>query len=153
MKHRNYTYPTAAERSRERAARKLGCILSRHRIARGLPVPKQGPVDIDHLVKPGKRLGHAFSIPLHPWYHRGVVPYPCTSKAEARELYGAAVSDGSKAFLASHGVTRMDLYIETQRLLGLPVETVPTKILPRRLPEMWEDGTPPTVDYDNDCAP
>jgi len=131
MMHRNYTFPTRDERQREARARKLGCILSRARIAKGLPVPKQGSVDIDHLVKPGKRLGHAFSIPLHPWYHRGVVPYPLTSKAEARELYGAAVSDGSKAFLASHGVTRMDLYIETQRLLGLPVESVPTKIFKR----------------------
>lgn len=137
MMHRNYTWPTKDDRQRERAARKLGCILSRRRLAAGLPVPKQGPVDIDHLVKPGKRLGHSMSIPLHPWYHRGVVPYPCTSKAEARELYGAAVSDGSKAFLASHGVTRMELYAETQKLLGLPVESLPTKIMPRReaLPE------------------
>jgi hypothetical protein len=132
MRSRNYVFPTKEEQARERAARKLGCSLSRIRMAKGLPVPKQGPVEIDHLVKPGKRLGHAFSIPLHPWYHRGVVPYPLTSKPEARELYGAAVSDGSKAFLESHGVTRMELYVETQRLLGLPVETVPTKIMPRR---------------------
>jgi hypothetical protein len=131
VRSRNYVFPTKDERERERSARKLGCILSRVRKAKGLPVPK-GAVEIDHLVKPGKRLGHAFSIPLSSWYHRGVVPYPLTSKPEARELYGAAVSDGSKAFLESHGVTRMELYVETQRLLGLPVETVPTKILPRR---------------------
>lgn len=142
MRSRNYVFPTKQERDRERAARKLGCILSRIREAKGLPVPKKGAIEIDHLVKPGKRLGHAFSIPLHSWYHRGVVPYPCTSKSEARELYGAAVSDGSKAFLESHGVTRMELYVETQRLLGLPVQTVPTKILPRREAKTEADQRP-----------
>jgi hypothetical protein len=131
MMHRNYTYPTKADRDRERAARKLGCILSRDRMARGLPVPKQGPVDIDHLVNPGKRLGHGYSIPLHPWYHRGVVPYPLTSKEEARERYGASVTDGSKAFLASHGVTRLELYQMTQGLLGLPTELPKSKIFKR----------------------
>lgn len=132
MMHKNYVWPTKAERERERRARKLGCIISRIRDAKGLPFPKKGPVEMDHLVKPGRRLGHGYSIPLHPWYHRGVVPYPCTSKAEARELYGAAVSDGSKAFLASHGVTRWDLYVTTQGLLDLIADLPPTKIVPRR---------------------
>ncbi|HEU4601780.1 MAG TPA: Ref family recombination enhancement nuclease, partial [Steroidobacteraceae bacterium] len=83
--HKNYVWPTAAEREREKAARKLGCVLSRLRIARGLPVPGKGPVHIHHLVKPGKRYGHGYSIPLHGWYHEAIVPYPYTSKDEARE--------------------------------------------------------------------
>lgn len=130
--HKNQTWPTAAEREREKAARKLGCVLSRLRAAKGLPVPKKGPVHIHHIVKGGKRLGHGYTVPLHGWYNAEVVPYPYTSKYEAREVFGASVKHGSKAFLESHDITEWDVYVETQRLLGLPVETVPTKILPRR---------------------
>jgi hypothetical protein len=134
--HKNQTWPTAADRARERAARKLGCVLSRNRAARELPVPepRKGSLHIHHLVMPGKRYGHSYSIPLHSWYHEAIVPYPYTSRAEARAAFGATVKDGSKAFLESHGVTQWELYDETQRELKLPVERPPTKIMPRRLP-------------------
>jgi hypothetical protein len=138
MWNKNQTWPTAAERARERAARKLGCVLSRNRIARGLPVPepRKGSLHIHHLLKPGKRYGHGYSIPLHSWYHDAVIPYPLTSKTYAREKFGASIKQGSKTFLADHGVTEWELYDETQRLLGLPAERPPTKIFKREaLPE------------------
>jgi hypothetical protein len=133
MMHKNYVWPTKVEREREKAARKLGCVLSRLRAAKGLPVPKKGPIHIHHLVKPGKRYGHTYSVPLHSWYHEAVVPYPCPSKAEARQCFGASIKHGSKAFVADHELTEWDLYDETQRLLGLPAERPPTKIVPRRV--------------------
>lgn len=133
--HKNQTWPTSAERAREREARKLGCVLSRNRVARGLPVPelRKGSLHIHHLLKPGKREGHGYSIPLHSWYHEGVIPYPFASRSEAREAFGATVKDGSKAFLESHGVTQWDLYEETQKLLKLPADRPASKIVPRRV--------------------
>jgi len=135
MWHKNQTWPTPADRAREREARKLGCVLSRNRVARGLPVPepRKGSLHIHHLLKPGKREGHGYSIPLHSWYHEGVIPYPYTSRSEAREVFGATIKDGSKAFLESHGVTQWELYDETQKLLKLPAGRPATKIMPRRL--------------------
>lgn len=135
--HKNQTWPTPADRAREKAARKLGCVLSRNRVARGLPVPdpRKGSLHIHHLLKPGKRYGHGYSIPLHSWYHEAIIPYPFTSKTEAREAFGASIKQGSKTFLADHGVTEFELYDETQRLLGLPVDRPPTKIFKRDAPQ------------------
>jgi hypothetical protein len=137
--HKNQTWPNAAERARERAARKLGCVLSRNRVARGLPVPepRKGSLHIHHLLKPGKRYGHGYSIPLHSWYHEAIIPYPYTSKAEARAAFGASVKQGSKVFLADHGVTEWELYDETQKELKLPADRPATKIMPRRLPDAF----------------
>jgi hypothetical protein len=131
--HKNQTWPTTAERAREREARKLGCVLSRNRAARGLPVPepRKGSLHIHHLLKPGKRYGHGYSIPLHSWYHEAIIPYPFTSKTEARAVFGASIKQGSKVFLADHGVTEWELYDDTQKLLKLPIERPATKIFKR----------------------
>lgn len=132
MMHRNYVRPTREEQARMDRIKKMGCILSKLRAAKGLPVPR-GKTEIQHLVKPGKREGHLYTICLHVYYHQGrPIPYPCDSRAEAREFYGASVADGSKAFLESHGLTQWDLWEMTQGELKLPCDRPASKIVPRR---------------------
>lgn len=135
--HKNYIRPTALEQIQMRAAKKAGCILSAYRRERGLEVPKPGRLDTHHLKNGNKRMGHGFVICLHSWYHERVVPYPAQSIEEARERYGASLKDGSKAFLASHGITERGLWELQQTRLGLSTEWPASKIMPRRevLPE------------------
>jgi len=130
--HKNYVRPTALEQIRINAMLKFGCIISAVRKARGLEVPTRGRNEVHHLVEGNKRLGHGYTIVLNAWYHRGVVPYPATSKEEARARYGAALSDGRKAFRASHGFDDRDLWVDTQGRLGMSCDMPLSKIVPRR---------------------
>jgi hypothetical protein len=130
--HKNYIAPTREEKARNDRVMKMGCILSAYRTQQGLAVPK-GKTELQHLIKPGKREGHLYTICLHVWYHRGIVPYPFQSRAEAREVYGASITQGSKAFLEDHGITQWDLWELTQGKLGMPAERPITKILPRKI--------------------
>lgn len=130
--HKKYVRPTALEQIRIDAMLKGGCVLSIYRTAQGLTVPERGKIEVHHLVSGNKRMGHTYTIPLRSFYHRGVVPYPAQSKEEARELYGAALSDGSKSFLKSHGVDDLELWKYLQILLGMSTDLPPSKILPRR---------------------
>ncbi len=131
MMHKNYVRPTALEQTRINAMLKFGCILSAVRKSRGLEVPTRGKAEVHHLVDGNKRLGHEYTIVLNSWYHRGVVPYPATSKEEARARYGAALSDGRKAFRASHGFDDRDLWVDTQGRLGMPCDLPLSKIYKR----------------------
>jgi hypothetical protein len=130
--HKNYVRPTALEQIRINAMLKFGCIVIATRKARGLEVPARGKNEVHHLVEGNKRLGHGYTIVLNSWYHRGVVPYPATSKKEARARYGAALSDGRKAFYASHGFDDRDLWVDTQGRMGMSVQMPTSKIVPRR---------------------
>lgn len=112
-----------------------GCILSMLRREKGLPVPEYGGLEIHHLKDGNKVLGHLYTICLHGWYHRAE---PCGGlrRDEMRELYGASLADGSKLFLASHGLTDRDLWIEQQKRLGGILEFPPSKVFRRAiLPE------------------
>lgn len=131
--HRNYVRPTAWEKLRIDAVMKGGCCVSLRRTEMGLAVPTSGRVEYHHIVEAGKRLGHLYGIPLHEWYHRGVVPSPARSKKEARERYGASLADSKRAFAASHGLTERELWESLQRALGQSTEWPATKILPRRV--------------------
>lgn len=135
MMHRKYIRPTALEKIRIDAMLKFGCIVTATRIARGLEVPARGKAEIHHLVEGNKRLGHGYTIVLNSWYHRGVVPYPATSKKEARARYGAALSDGRKAFRASHGFDERGLWVDTQGRMGMSCDMPVSKIVPRRVPQ------------------
>lgn len=132
MMSRNYVRPTRDEQARMDRIKKMGCVLSKLRAEKGLPVPR-GRVELHHLVKPGKREGHNYTVALNTYYHQGrPIPYPCDSRTEAREFYGASISDGSKAFLESHGVTQWDLWEITQTKLGASTERPTSKIIPRQ---------------------
>ena len=134
MMHRKYERPTADEKRRMDAMMRLGCIVSMARAKQGLSFPLKGRVECQHLIMPGKRFGHLYTIPLHEYYHRGIARYPHSSLSNdaLREMWGAALTMGKKAFQADHG-TEAELWRETQRLLGLSDELPKTKMLPRRL--------------------
>lgn len=131
--HRNSVPPTKAEQARIDAMMLHPCVLSLYRLRKHKSIPYQGAgVECQHITRGRKRLGHLYTIPLHPWYHRGVVPYPLQSAAQARLRYGASLADGSKAFKESHGVDEFDLWKLQQEEMGLPAEMPASKILPRR---------------------
>ena len=132
MWHLNLIRPTIIEKWRINTMMDMGCILSRWRRAQGLQVPEGGEVECHHLVQATRRLGHWYTIPLNVWYHRGIVRYCATFRVEARELYGASLVDGRKAFAASHGITEIELWNYLQGLLGMSAEMPASKIMPRR---------------------
>lgn len=129
--HKKYIRPTAWEQLRIDAVMKGGCRVSLRRTEMGLAVPTTGRVEYNHITEGGKRLGHLYGYPLHEWYHRAVVPYPARNKAEARKLYGASLADGSKAFVASHGLTERELWESLQRAMGMSTEWPESKRVPR----------------------
>ena len=131
--HKRYVRPTALERIRSNAARKAGCILSAYRREKKLPVPSSGKTDLHHLKDGNKRMSEVYTIPLHSWYHERVVPYPCESIEEARARYGASLKDGSKAFVASHGITERGLWEMVQTRMGMSTEWPASKIFKREL--------------------
>lgn len=140
--HRKYVRPTAYEQMRIDAMMKSGCYLSRLRRAMGLAVP-DGVFECHHITRGGKRLGHIYTVPLHEWYHRGVVPKDCRNKKEARRRYGASLADGSKAFKASHLLDEFELWQSLQRAMCMDDSLPSSKIYKRpeahsealRLPE------------------
>lgn len=129
--HKGYVKPTAWESMRMNAIRKSGCILSMLRKAKGLEVPNNR-VEIQHIKDTTHTLGHAYTICLDVYYHQGRPPRG-VSIDEARARFGAALSDGSKAFLASHGLTERDLFIETNTRMGMDTSYPASKIMPRRV--------------------
>jgi len=136
MMHKNYIRATAWERMRIDAMLKAGCIMTMVRRERGLLVPATGKIDVHHLVEGSKRLGHGWAIALHSWWHRGVPPRGMRAE-EARALYGAALSDGRKAFRESHGFDDRDLFVETNKRMGMDTSFPVSKVFKREslLPE------------------
>lgn len=117
--------PTTAERKRTDAMMQLGCVLTWAKFGR------QVNAECHHITVARKRLGHAYSIPLSPWYHRGVPDSGFTPR-DMRRDYGASLTDGSKAFIHSHGYTELDLWLRVQHLLGLSDDLPATRIVRRR---------------------
>lgn len=67
MKH-STGKPTKADLARFDKLIKLGCIVTR------LYHGKYAEPDIHHLLSGNKRRGHRYTIPLSPWFHRGLPP-------------------------------------------------------------------------------
>ncbi len=79
--------PTKAERRRmDTLKHDVGCIACR------LEGFSYVTPDIHHLLDGGRRRGHAYTIPLCPWHHRGMGSGPGVSMAHGskpfREMYG-----------------------------------------------------------------
>lgn len=140
--HKGQKRPTAWEQMRIDAAMKGGCYLSRIRQHMGLAVP-MGKFECHHITRGGKRLGHLYTVPLHEWYHRGVVPTDCRNKKEARRRYGASLADGSKAFKASHLLDEIELWQSLQRAMCMDDTPPASKIFKREslLPEAERVGS------------
>ena len=90
--------PTKAERERFRKLQELGCIVTL------LFLGEYAEPDIHHLTE-GYRLGHSYTIPLSPWFHRGIPPDGMTQK-EATEELGPSLALNKKAFVERFGTER-----------------------------------------------
>lgn len=92
------------------AIKEVGCLLClRNGIGWVLP-------EIHHLLSGGRRRGHAETIGLCPWHHRGVVPHG-SRKSEMENLHGPALWYGSKPF-AAHWGSDDELLAEQNRNLN-----------------------------------
>lgn len=85
---------TNADRIRIESFRHIGCIIS-----------GSSQYDVHHLVEGGKRLGDAFTIPLHPWYHRGV-PFEGHDNVDMMAKFGPSLERHKKAFVKKYGTER-----------------------------------------------
>jgi len=126
MMSRNQPRPTKEEAQRNKIIKANGCMLT------WLKFGEKKYAEIHHITIPGKRLGHWYTIPLSPWYHRGTCD-PGKTKAEMRAKYGASLVDGTRAFVASHHYTELELWQKLQVTLGLDDELPKSKRVPRRV--------------------
>ena len=118
MMHRNYVRATAEEARRiNRMKAEIGCICCLLRT--GVP---NYHVEVHHIVRGNKRLGHWYTLPLCRGHHR------------IKGVGGifTSIADGRKAFNKIHG-TELDLWLKCQHMLELSDELPATKVLPRRM--------------------
>jgi hypothetical protein len=87
----------------------LGCIVSR------LYFDRWEPAEIHHLVEGRKRLGHQFTIPLSPWFHRGVPPADLRP-SEATQLLGPSLAMSKRSFVERFDTER-NLLEQTNKLI------------------------------------
>lgn len=88
-----------AERDRWDSFRHVGCIVTR------LFHQSYAEYDVHHLVEGGRRLGHRYTIPLSPWFHRGIPPEFMTARQAELEL-GPSFALNKKAFIERFGTER-----------------------------------------------
>lgn len=86
---------TKAERARMNSIKEEGCVIARHLGVGWLPA------EIHHLNQGGRhggrRLGHAFTVGLNPWSHRGV-PLDGWTAERCREVLGPSMAREPRAF-------------------------------------------------------
>lgn len=117
MMSKNMPRATASEARRiNRMKAEIGCVCCLLRT--GVP---NYHVEVHHIVRGNKRLGHWYTLPL------------CRSHHRIRGVGGifTSIADGSKAFRQIHG-TELDLWLKVQHMLELNDELPATKVLPRR---------------------
>lgn len=117
--------PTKAESERIRRIVDYGCIVSR------IKWRTYAPPDVHHLLDGGRNIGHWFTIPLSPWFHRGVTLSGMSQK-EMTRVYGPSLELDKDAFETAFGTDRY-LWEVVQRLFKLDRAWPPSKILPRRV--------------------
>ena len=88
----------------------LGCVVSRVFFGRW------EPAEIHHLVEGRKRLGHQFTIPLSPWFHRGVPPQMDMRPSEAIEKIGPSLALSKRDFVSKYGTER-ELLEQTNKMI------------------------------------
>jgi hypothetical protein len=92
---------------------RLGCVVSRL-----IDLDRWEPADIHHLVEGQRRLGHQSTIPLSPWFHRGVPSRFDMRPSEATKALGPSLAINKRAFVEQFGTERQLLEL-TNELLGL----------------------------------
>jgi hypothetical protein len=105
--------PTVAEARRIDEFRWIGCVVSYLHLKRREPNLAQ--YDVHHLVDGNRKLGWAETIPLHPWYHRGLVEIGWTAQ-EMREEFGPSKARNPREFSERFG-SDLELLEATNALL------------------------------------
>lgn len=90
--------------------RNVGCIITR------LYFDDYADYDVHHITDCGRRLGDAQTIPLSPYYHRGVIPSGMTQRRAYLEL-GPTLENHKREFVERFG-TELQLLAKTNELLG-----------------------------------
>jgi hypothetical protein len=95
--------PTKAQQAYQDAARALGCMVCRYRIAAGLQRPGTscGPVHIHHRNEGdyhgNPQLGQSFVVALGAWHHDGD-QFPGRSRDQMREAFGPSFKHHARDF-------------------------------------------------------
>lgn len=89
----------------------LGCVVSK------IYFNRWEPAEIHHLVEGRKRLGHQFTIPLSPWFHRGIPPQMDMRPSEATEQIGPSLALSKRDFVERF-TTERELLEKTNQLLA-----------------------------------
>lgn len=127
--HVNAQRTTALEFERMDHIRTLGCMCCALKGNTTATV-----VEIHHIIRGNKRMGHWFTIPLCGAHHRG-------SRA-TRDTLGPAVHGGMKAFREAYGYDDLELWQKLQVMLGLDDSLPPSKIVPRKALRTEAEVTP-----------
>lgn len=93
----------------------LGCVVSK------IYFNRWEPAEIHHLVEGRKRLGHQATIPLSPWFHRGVPPQMDMRPSEAAEQIGPSLAMNKREFVQRFGTERELLEKTNQLLAEIPL--------------------------------
>lgn len=97
MQSRSIPAPTKDEKRRMAAIIEIGCCACRQHHPESLY-----PVEVHHLLDGGVRRGHAFTVALCAWHHRGVSPRDFNQK-QATGFFGPSLCLDGKAFKAEYG--------------------------------------------------
>ena len=97
MQSRSIKPATREEKRRFEAIVEAGCCACRQAHPDWLR-----PVEVHHLLDGGVRRGHAFTVALCSWHHRGVPHQGFTQKA-ATDFFGPSLALDGKAFKKAYG--------------------------------------------------
>ena len=90
---------------------RAGCVVCR--LVHGSFMPNE----VHHITRGGRRLGHRYTIPLSPWYHRAV-PENGLTPQQMRDIYGPSFAESKAEFEAMFG-TEEYLLQEADKWLGI----------------------------------
>lgn len=79
------------------------CVCCHLNTFRGLGRADGEGCDAHHTLSGGRREGHAATLGLCPWHHRGVRPERFATDALATQWLGPSLAKGSKPFHAMYG--------------------------------------------------
>lgn len=102
--------PRVADLERFAKLYALGCVVSR------VYFNRWEPAEIHHLVEGRKRLGHQSTIPLSPWFHRGIPPRFDMRPSEAEQELGPSLARNKRLFVARF-TTEKELLEQTNKLI------------------------------------
>lgn len=107
--------PTKAESERLDRFRWIGCVVSNLFLGRNKPNNLAG-YDVHHLIDGNRKVSWLATIPLEPWFHRGVIPDGWTAQ-EMREQFGPSKARNPREFAQRFGSDR-DLLEATNALIA-----------------------------------